>query len=99
MDNLEPSVRIRCTSPEVVTRGDKKVLFHPHTDYDERIPPSQEEARLMCMTAGQPCPIMAQCLALGLALQAPSGVWGGKVLLDGALYYKEDTHGGSQARS
>ncbi len=55
-------------------------------DYDERVPPTAEEADLMCRTGGMKCPIAEQCLALGLALKAESGVWGGKVLVDGEIY-------------
>jgi len=51
----------------------------------------------MCRTSGQMCPIAAQCLKLGLAIEAPQGVWGGRVLVDGKDYYKnkEETNGSS----
>lgn len=46
----------------------------------------------MCTTSGKMCPIAEQCLALGLAQEA-TGVWGGKVLVEGEELYKEETHG------
>ena len=93
IDDLPPAVRLRCLTPDVVERNGKTILLFPHMDYDERTPPSREEARLMCTTSGVICPVAEQCLALGLAQAAPVGVWGGHVLVDGQLQYKEDTHG------
>jgi len=40
----------------------------------------------MCKTAGKMCPLVRECLALGLALEADLGVWGGKTLVDGKIY-------------
>lgn len=37
----------------------------------------------MCRTSGVMCPLAAECLRLGKALDAPAGVWGGRVLVDG----------------
>lgn len=64
-------------------------------DYDERTPPTEEEADLLCKTSGEPCPLAAYCLQLGLALEAPVGVWGGRVLVDGKEYHsnKEEING------
>lgn len=63
-------------------------------DYDERVPPTEQEADLMCRTKGVMCPVAKYCNALGLALAAPTGVWGGRVLVDGQDYYErnEDTN-------
>lgn len=58
-------------------------------DYDERIPPTEEEADLLCRTRGVMCPLAEQCNALGRALNAPVGVWGGRVLIDGEDYYEK----------
>lgn len=44
----------------------------------------------MCRTSGVMCPVAAQCLALGLALEAPGGVWGGRVFVDGEDYYQHN---------
>lgn len=65
-------------------------MYFAHTDYDERIPPSEEEADAMCRTSGEMCPVARECLALGLALGAPGGVWGGRVLVDGEDYYQHN---------
>lgn len=67
--------------------GNKEIEYYPHMDYDERTPPTQREARLMCKTAGRTCPVADQCLKTGLSIQAPVGVWGGQVLVDGERYY------------
>jgi hypothetical protein len=51
----------------------------PYMDYDERTPPSAADAAKLCAD----CPFIQECLALGLALKAPTGVWGGTVFVDG----------------
>ena len=86
IDNLPPMVRLRCQSPEVRDKGGKTILYFPHVDYDERTPPNAAEADLMCKTAGRMCPIAATCLKLGLELEAPVGVWGGRTIVDGTDY-------------
>lgn len=88
IDRLPANTRLRCWAPEVKTRNDKEVAFYPHVDYDERTPPTKEEADLMCRTSGVLCPIASLCFEYGVALQAPVGVWGGQVLVDGKPYYK-----------
>ena len=93
IDNLPPLTRLRCQTPELRTVGGKTVAYFQHMDYDERTPPSGVEADLMCKTSGVMCPLAAQCLRLGLALQADHGVWGGRTLVDGKDYNKEETNG------
>lgn len=94
IDNLPSHSRLRCQNPEVHTKAGKEVIYFPHTDYDERTPPTEAEADLMCRTSGVMCPLAAHCLALGLSLNAPTGVWGGRVLVDGEEYntHKEETN-------
>lgn len=83
IDELPPLVRLRCQTPEVKTTGGKETIHYPHVDYDERTPPTPDEADLMCRTSGEMCPLAKHCLTLGKTLQAPVGVWGGRVLVDG----------------
>ena len=90
IDSLPSNVRLRCQNPEVVDDGGKETLFFPHVDYDERTPPTEEEAELLCTTSGEMCPLAKYCLALGLAIDAPVGVWGGRVLVDGKDFYKQE---------
>lgn len=90
IDDLPPLSRLRCQNPEIRKTGGKEVAYFPHMDYDERTPPTEKEADLMCRTSGRKCPVAAQCLALGLAIAAPQGVWGGRVLVDGKDYYKHN---------
>ena len=69
-------------------------MHYAHMDYDERTPPTEAQAKLMCKTSGRMCPVAAQCLKLGLAIEASQGVWGGRVLVDGEDYYnKEEMNG------
>jgi len=92
IDNLPQFTRLRCRSPEMKTiHGEEKLVF-PHVDYDERTPPSEREADLMCRTNGIMCPVAAQCFASGL-VQDADGVWGGRVLVDGKDYYKKEKNG------
>jgi hypothetical protein len=95
IDNLPPFVRLRCQNPQIIRVRGKQVAYFQHMDYDERTPPTENEADLMCRTKGVMCPLAEQCLKLGLTLDAQTGVWGGRVLVDGKDYYKkEETHGG-----
>lgn len=94
IDEVPETNRVRCRTPEVRTQGGATLLHYPHTDYDERTPPTQEEARLMCSTSGQICPVADKCYKLGIALEAPVGVWGGEVLVDGKNYYKKESKNG-----
>jgi len=95
IDSLPPLTRLRCRSPQLRVVAGKEVAYLPHMDYDERTPPSKQEADLMCRTTGRMCPVAEQCLKLGLSIEADHGVWGGKVLVDGKQYYEheEETHG------
>lgn len=96
IDDLPPLTRLRCQNPTVRKTGGKEVAYFEHMDYDERTPPTEREANLMCKTSGRMCPLAAQCLRLGLALEADHGVWGGRTLVDGRDYYKqnkEETNG------
>ncbi len=86
IDDLPPFERLRCQTPQVRERDGKTIEYYPHVDYDERVPPTQAQANLMCRTAGVMCPLAEQCLKLGLALEAKTGVWGGRVLVDGETY-------------
>lgn len=86
IDNLPPLTRLRCQVPRVEKFNGKNIMYYPHMDYDERTPPTRAEAELMCRTSGRKCPLAAQCLKLGLALEADHGVWGGKTLVDGKVY-------------
>ena len=86
IDDLPVSERLRCQTPIVKQREDgRKYLYFPHMDYDERTPPTPAEAELMCTTAGVPCPVAEQCLALALAQKSAVGVWGGKTFVDGEI--------------
>lgn len=93
IDKLPPFERLRCQNPQVRTVGEKNVAYFQHMDYDERTPPTEGEADLMCKTSGRPCPVAKECLQLGLALEAVSGVWGGRVLVDGKDYYQHEQGG------
>jgi hypothetical protein len=88
IDNLPPLTRLRCQNPQIKEVRGKDVAYFQHIDYDERTPPTEKEADLMCRTTGQMCPLVAECLKLGLALQADQGVWGSRVLVDGRDYYE-----------
>lgn len=94
IDDLPPLVRLRCQSPQLRTVRGKNVAIFPHMDYDERTPPTEEEAALLCTTSGRMCPLAATCLSMGLALGSDHGVWGGRTLVDGRDYYehKEETN-------
>jgi len=50
-----------------------------YIDYDERTPPTAVEAAIMC--GG--CKVMAQCNAFAMTLKPSTGVWAGRVWLDG----------------
>lgn len=91
IDNLPPLTRLRCRNPQTKEVAGKTRIHYPHVDYDERTPPTEREAWLMCQTKGVRCPVAAQCLAAGLAIKAPGGVWGGRVLVDGQDYYGSKT--------
>lgn len=95
IDDLPPLTRLRCQTPQIRDENGKAVAYFQHMDYDERTPPTEAEASLMCKTSGRMCPLAAQCLKLGLALEADLGVWGGRTLVDGEDYYqiKEETNG------
>jgi Transcription factor WhiB. len=87
IDALPPFTRLRCQNPQIKKTQEKDVAYFEHIDYDERTPPTEKEAELMCSTAGVMCPLAKYCLKLGLALEADQGVWGGRVLVDGKDYY------------
>jgi Transcription factor WhiB. len=87
IDDLPPFTRLRCQNPQIREIRGKEVAYFEHADYDERTPPTEREADLMCRTAGVMCPLAAHCLKLGLTLGADQGVWGGRVLVDGVDYY------------
>lgn len=96
IDELPAQVRARCMTPEIKETDSGPVEYFQHMDYDERTPPDQEEADLMCRTAGIMCPLAEQCLKLGLGIKADHGVWGGRTLVDGKDYYmhnKEEKNG------
>jgi hypothetical protein len=52
-------------------------------DYDERTPPSREEAALMCVG----CPFFEQCSEFADVLKPDAGVWAGRVWIDGKPEY------------
>lgn len=94
IDELPSMTRLRCQNPQVRKVGGKSVAYYQHMDYDERTPPNKATALAMCKTTGRMCPVAAQCLKLGQAIEADLGVWGGHVFVDGEDYYnKEETHG------
>lgn len=93
IDDLPGLTRLRCQIPQVRQKNGKTVAYFPHMDFDERTPPTAEQADLMCRTSGEMCPVAEMCLKQGLTIGAGSGVWGGKVLVDGEVYYKEETNG------
>jgi hypothetical protein len=90
IDELPPLTKLRCQIPEVKVLHGKTVEYYPHMDYDERIPPTEEQADLLCRTEGIMCPLAAYCNRAGMALEAPVGVWGGRVLVDGKDYYTKE---------
>lgn len=94
IDDLPPLTRLRCRTPEIKEENGRQIIHFPHMDFDERTPPTENEADLMCKTSGRMCPVAATCLKLGLAIEADHGVWGGRVLVDGEDYYqhKEETN-------
>lgn len=51
----------------------------PYMDYDERTPPSPEEAFKLC--GG--CAVFEECDTLARALKPKTGVWAGRVWIDG----------------
>ncbi len=97
IDEMPPLTRLRCQTPQIKKVKGKEIAYFQHMDYDERVPPTEREASLMCKTAGRMCPVAAQCLKAGLATEAGLGVWGGRVLIDGKDYYntEEETNGNS----
>ena len=72
----------------VETDGGFKEIY-PHTDYDERQPPSYKEAQQMCRR----CPLIDECLRLGNAVQPAAGVFGGHVFIDGKAVTARSKHG------
>lgn len=91
-------MRVRCQIPELREKNGKKVAYFPHMDYDERTPPTEREADLMCRTKGVMCPLAELCLRLGTSFDDSHGVWGGRTIVDGKDYYarnKEESHGDS----
>ena len=91
IDSLPPQTRLRCRTPEIRTVAGKQVAYYPHMDYDERTPPSEETADLMCRTNGIMCPVAATCFANGLVLSPDHGVWGGRTIVDGKDYHKKES--------
>lgn len=91
IDELPSLTRLRCQNPQIKKTKTKRIAYYQHVDYDERTPPTEDEAALMCKTTGRSCPLLEQCLKLGLALEADQGVWGGRVLVDGRDYYLNET--------
>ena len=99
IDELPPFTRLRCQNAQTREKDGKTFAYYEHMDYDERTPPTEKEADLMCRTAGVMCPLAEYCLNLGLALGASQGVFGGRVLVDGKDYYarnKEETNDRSE---
>lgn len=88
IDELPPLTKLRCQIPQSRISNGREIEYYPHIDYDERIPPTEEEADLLCKTNGVMCPVAQYCNALGVALNAPTGVWGGRVLSDGEELYQ-----------
>ena len=100
IDALPGTERLRCRNPEVRSKRDgKEFSYYPHADYDERTPPGALVAKLMCRTAGKPCPVQEQCLAFALAIKPSVGVWGGVTFIDGVpqgiTNNKEEANGDS----
>ena len=58
---------------------DRFVDVYPHTDYDERTPPTAVAAARMC--AG--CPVIQECLDYAKAIRPAGGVFGGTTFIDG----------------
>lgn len=90
IDSLPPLVRLRCQVPDLRVKDGRQIAYYQHTDYDERTPPTERQADLMCRSSGKMCPLAEQCLKLGLSLEASGGVWGGRTLVDGKDYYNKE---------
>lgn len=93
IDELPPLTRLRCQVPVIKEQHGKTIEYYAHTDYDERTPPTERQAELMCKTNGIVCPVAELCNALGNAIEAPVGIWGGRVLVDGEDYYERGNNG------
>ena len=52
-------------------------------------PSDVEAAKAMCLT----CPVVAECLAGALERREPWGVWGGQLLLQGAVIPRKRPRG------
>lgn len=72
---------LKCQRPE--TRYDKErgkfYDYYPHTDYDERTPPTRSQAQRMCSG----CPVFAECKLWAEVTHPPIGVYAGVVYIDG----------------
>lgn len=66
---------VPCQVPEI--RDGKK--FFPHADFDERIPPTKEEAENMCSL----CPVRQQCEDYALSLKFDKNV---SIVMGGLLF-------------
>ena len=80
IDKKATNGALKCQTPVLKERGDGGVTdYYPHMDYDERIPPSEEDARRMCLD----CPVIRECFMLATTLRPTTGVWGGVTWLEG----------------
>lgn len=72
---------LKCRQPELKydKERDQFVELYPHTDYDERLPPSAVEAAQMC----RDCPVIKECAAFAASIRPSAGVWAGVTYVDG----------------
>lgn len=89
VDSLPVHTTLRCRVPEIrMDKDGTSTEYYEHVDYDERLPPTEVEAFLMCSTRGVICPVAEQCRAYAHSLKPEIGVWGGEVW-DGGKVMKE----------
>lgn len=70
----QPNVRAKCHNNP-----------GPYMDWDERNPPTAEEAAKLCSG----CPLMRACANAQKAAREPFGIWGGRVIIDGRFIHKK----------
>ncbi|MCT1459396.1 WhiB family transcriptional regulator [Aestuariimicrobium sp. p3-SID1156] len=82
------------TLDQVVDPLEVATLSLPCHDVDPELffapePERVEEAKQVC----GPCPLIAECLAGALRRAEPHGVWGGQLLVDGAVVARKRPRG------
>jgi WhiB family redox-sensing transcriptional regulator len=80
LDALDPSVEL---AEELPCRVNEAELFFAES------PADVELAKALCRT----CPVMAECLAGAIDRHEPWGVWGGQLLVQGAVVARKRPRG------